>query len=555
MLVLEGCVPWPEAAARRYQKAGYWRGEALGDLLRGWAREYQGRPAVVDGNRRLTYQDLHGAADRAALGFQGLGVGPSDRVVLHLPNTADFLIVAFGLFRIGAIPVFALPAHREYEISYFCDHSDAVAYVGAQDSPGDLLTLGETLRAKLPGLHHVVVADVGEDALDRPGFVSLPAMLDHAHEDGREALDSLRPDAAEVAFFLLSGGTTGLPKLIPRTHNDYAYNLSGSAQVCGFDEETVYLVSLPISHNFPFGCPGALGTLHAGGRVVFNRDPSPSASFALIEQERVTATALVPALALRWMESPQHFEHDLSSLRLLQVGGARLVPEIARRVRPELGCTLQQVFGMAEGLLNFTRADDPEDVILETQGRPMSPADELRIVDEAGQSVAEGEAGELHTRGPYTLRGYYRAETHNARAFTEDGFYRTGDIVRMHPSGSLVVEGRAKDLINRGGEKISAEEVEDLVLAHPAVFNVAAVAMPDRELGERTCAYVIPRQGTTVTLEELTSVLAERGVAKYKWPERLELVGELPVTTVGKIDKKALRADLAAKVEAERGKS
>ena len=259
----------------------------------------------------------------------------------------------------------------------------------------------------------------------------------------------------------------------------------------------------------------------------------------------------MPALAIRWMDSELLEDYDLSSLELLQVGGSKFNPESARRVRPTLGCQLQQVFGMAEGLLNYTRLDDPDDVVVETQGRPMSPDDEVRIVDLEGNDVSEGEIGELLTRGPYTLRGYYKAEEHNQRAFTPGGFYRSGDMVRWHPSGNLVVEGRDKDLINRGGEKISAEEVENLIIGHPKVFNVSAVAMPDPTLGERTCAYVVPRSGETLSLEELLEFLKSKKVAKYKLPERLELVEGLPLTNVGKIDKKALREDIARKLETE----
>jgi 2,3-dihydroxybenzoate-AMP ligase len=348
-----------------------------------------------------------------------------------------------------------------------------------------------------------------------------------------------------VAVFLLSGGTTGLPKLIARTHDDYAYNALASAQLCGMDADTVYLVSLPAGHNFPLACPGILGTLLSGGRVVMLPSPEPVRAFATIAAEGVTHTAVVPAVAGRWLEHAA--EHGpLTSLRVLQVGGARLADELARRVRPMLGATLQQVFGMAEGLLNYTRLDDPEEIICTTQGRPLSPDDEVRLVDELDEDVPDGEPGSLLTRGPYTPRGYYRAAEQNGRAFTADGWYRSGDICRRTPEGNLIVEGRDKDMINRGGEKISAEEVENLVYQLPAVSQVAAVAMPDAVLGERVCVYVVPRPGATVTLDDVRNAMDAAGVARFKLPEHLELVGELPTTKVGKIDKKALRARVAA---------
>ncbi|MGH3587193.1 MAG: AMP-binding protein, partial [Pseudonocardia sp.] len=231
----------------------------------------------------------------------------------------------------------------------------------------------------------------------------------------------------------------------------------------------------------------------------------------------------------------------------LQVGGARLADELARKVRPVLGATLQQVFGMAEGLLNYTRLDDPEEVVCTTQGRPLCPDDEVRLVDELDEDVPDGEPGSLLTRGPYTPRGYYRAPEHNASGFTPGGWYRSGDICRRTPEGNLVVEGRDKDMINRGGEKISAEEVENLVYQLPAVSQVAAVAMPDTVLGERVCVYVVPRPGRTVTLEEIRAAMVGAGVARFKLPEHLVVVDALASTKVGKIDKKALRADISAR--------
>ena len=351
------------------------------------------------------------------------------------------------------------------------------------------------------------------------------------------------PDPGAVAFFQLSGGTTGLPKLIPRTHDDYLYSVRASADICGLDTDTVYLGVLPVTHNFPMSSPGFLGVLHAGGTVVLAPDPSPATALALVESERVTLTSVVPPVAMLWLDAVEHGSQgrrDLSSLRMLQVGGATFPEQAARRITPVLGCTLQQVFGMAEGLVNYTRDGDPDAVVTATQGRPISAHDEILIVDDHDRPVPEGDPGHLLTRGPYTIRGYYRAPEHNATAFTADGFYRTGDIVRRHPSGNLVVSGRAKDQINRGGEKIGAEEVENHILAHPAVHDASVVAVPDPYLGERTCAYVITR-GQAPTRGELLAFLRERGLAAYKIPDRVSFVDSFPATAVGKTSKRDLR--------------
>ena len=396
--------------------------------------------------------------------------------------------------------------------------------------------MADRVRSESPSLKHVLVA--GDPGKDSDGFTALETLRD---EPERAALAD--PDPGTVAFFQLSGGTTGLPKLIPRTHDDYLYSVRASADICALDTDTVYLGAMPITHNFPMSSPGFLGVLHAGGTVVLAPDPSPDTALALVEREHITHTAVVPPVAMLWLDAVEHGpqnHRDLSSLRVLQVGGATFAEEAARRVTPVLGCALQQVFGMAEGLVNYTRHDDPDDLVVTTQGRPISDHDEIRIVDDHDHPVPEGEPGHLLTRGPYTIRGYYRAPEHNATAFTADGFYRTGDIVRRHPSGNLVVAGRAKDQINRGGEKIGAEEVENHILAHPGVHDASVVAVPDPYLGERTYAHVIPK-GQAPTRGELLAFLRERGLAAYKIPDRVSFVDTFPATAVGKTSKRDLR--------------
>jgi len=532
--LLPGCPTWPEVFADRYRKAGYWRGETFGQLLRERAERHGEHTALVSGDRRLTYRDLDMRASQLAAGFYALGIRARDRVVVQLPNIAEFFEVIFALFRLGALPVFALPAHRASEIGYFCAFTEAVAYVIADKHSGfDYRTLAEQVRGTSPALEHVIVAGDAGPFTPLSSLYAEPASLPPG------------PAARDVAFFQLSGGSTGAPKLIPRTHDDYIYSLRGSVEICQLDTSSVYLCALPAAHNFPLSSPGVLGTFYAGGTAVLAPNPSPDTVFPLIERERVTITAVVPPLAMVWMDAARTRRHQLASLRVLQVGGARLSTEAARRVKPTLGCTLQQVFGMAEGLVNYTRLDDPEERIVSTQGRPISPDDELRVVNEDGEDVAPGETGELLTRGPYTIRGYYKAEAHNARAFTPDGFYHTGDVVRLTPDGSLVVEGRAKDQINRGGDKVAAEEVENHLLAHPDVHDAAVVAIPDPFLGERTCAFVIPRAAPPAA-SALTAFLRGRGLAAFKIPDRVEFVESFPKTGVGKVSKKALREVLAS---------
>ena len=554
----DGLVPWPVEFAERYMRAGYWAGRPLGDLLRQAADRTPDAPALLDpaADLRCSHEELAERADAAATRLRALGLRAGDRVLVQLPNGWEFVVLTMACLRAGVVPVMALPAHRRTELTHLASHADVVAIaVPDRILDFDHQALAHELAAELGGPRHVLVAG---DELS-PGSVDLRALCapgEHPDDD-RIASAAAPPGSREVAVFLLSGGTTGLPKLIARTHDDYAYNALASATLCGVDADTVYLVSLPAGHNFPLACPGILGTLLAGGQVVMLPSPEPARAFHTIAAEGVTHTAVVPAVANRWLEYATELPawqraDQLRTLRVLQVGGARIPDELARRVRPVLGATLQQVFGMAEGLLNYTRLDDPDSVICGTQGRPMSPDDEVRLVDELDRDVPDGEPGTLLTRGPYTPRGYYQAAEQNARAFTADGWYRSGDICRRTPEGNLVVEGRDKDMINRGGENVSAEEVENLVYRLPAVSQVAAVAMPDPVLGERVCVYVVPRPGAIVTLAEIRAALEAAEVARFKLPEHLVTVADLPVTKVGKIDKKALRTNLAARLAAAR---
>lgn len=522
---------WPEAFAQRYRERGYWRGETFSAFLRARVASHPDRLAVVGGTERWTYAGLEARALAHARRLLALGLRPGDRVVVQLPNIPDFLSVVFGLFRARLVPVFALPAHRQVEIAHFVRTAQARAYVVVDRHEGfDYRTLATEVRAAELVLEHVLV-------LGDPGA--------HRALDTLPATAELPPDAppSEVAFLQISGGSTGLSKLIPRTHDDYIYSFRASAEICGLDGHSVYLAALPVAHNFPMSSPGVLGTLHAGGRVVMAPSPSPQVAFPLIARERVTITGLVPPLALLWLQAAPATTCDLSSLKVLQVGGAKLVAEAARRVRPVLGCTLQQVFGMAEGLVNYTRLDDPEEIIVETQGRPISPDDEVLILDDAGNPVPDGEPGNLLTRGPYTIRAYHNDDAANARAFTADGYYRTGDIVRRLPSGHLVVQGRAGDHINRAGEKISAEEIEDHLLSHPAVFDAAVISLPDAYLGERSCAFVIA-QGEKPKAAALKAWVRARGLAAFKVPDQIEFVDAFETTAVGKISRKELRAAL-----------
>src|SRR5437764_714368 len=336
--------------------------------------------------------------------------------------------------------------------------------------------------------------------------ISLPALkqlIERPPKLARSQLAEITFAPTDPCIFQLSGGTTGIPKLIPRTHNDYAYNSKTAAPVCGVTADSVLLLALPIAHNLPLACPGIQGYFFQGGKVVLSPTTRPEDMFRLIAQHKVTHIKVVPALLTRLINDPAIGTYDLSSVKIIQSGGQRMQPEVRLRTHQLIPSSfVQENFGMSEGMLFFVRLDDPQEVKLETCGRPMCADDEVLLLDDDDRPVPGGEVGELTCRGPYTLRGYYGVPEYNKKQFTRDGFYRSGDLMRKHPSGNYIVEGRKKDLINRGGEKISAEEIENLILSHPAVQNVACVPVPDPNLGEKMCACLILKHGTQLEFQE-----------------------------------------------------
>jgi len=531
--LLDGVVARPQAEIERYRELGVYVGKSIFWLLEEGRRLRPEHIAIVSDGRRVSYRELLERVERKAAGYRALGLRPLDRAVLQLPNGLAWVENFFALQRLGCVPILALPGHRAADLRYFCEHTEASAYIAARRLGGfDVAPLARELAPWLKGPRLVVLA--GEKTAD--AFVCEAEVT----AEPLAAEDLPEVPAGQIALLQLSGGSTGTPKLIPRTHDDYLYSVRRSAEVCELGPESIYLAALPVAHNFPLSSPGLLGILAVLGTVVLAPSPNPDAVFPLLRDEHVTITAAVPSLARAWLEATQARAERFPHLRVLQVGGARLEDDLARRLIEVLGCTLQQVFGMAEGLVNYTRLGDSLELLTTTQGRPMSPYDELRIVDEQDVEVSPGTAGHLQTRGPYTVRGYYRAEAHNARAFTADGFYRTGDIVRQVPSGHLVVTGRAKEQINRAGEKVAPAEVEEQLLRHDLIREAAVVGVPDKLVGERVVAFLRIDSEAKLRQPEVVAFLREQGLATFKIPDRIVFLAELPKTSVGKIDKTAL---------------
>lgn len=543
--MLTGCVPWPGELARRYTEAGLWEGITVAEMVERTARRQPGKVAVIHGETRITYQELAQSAKRLASGLSSVGLRSQDRVIVQLPNGPEFVILYLALNYIGVIPVMALRAHRHAEIRHFVQSSEAVAYF-IPDRVGsfDYRAMAADIIGEFPSLQRVIV--VGDPAPGQAPFT--PLLENEPADDG--VLARVRPDPTDVSTMLLSGGTTSLSKLIPRTHNDYVYNARICSEVAGFSADTVFLALLPLGHNYNLACPGMLGVFHAGGTLVIAKGTDAVDVFTTVARERVTHMAAVVPLITTWVNGQLANQFDVSSLQVVQNGGARLAPELRARLRGQFGCTPQEIYGTAEGLINMTRLTDGDDLLLESSGAPVSEWDEIAVLDERDQVVPDGEQGELVTRGPYTIRGYYNAPDINAQAFTPEGFYRMGDIVRKR-GRYVYAEGRRKDLINRGGEKISCDEVENLIFKLSQVREVSLVAMPDPVFGEKACACVVLQPGAQLRFDELIAHLRSQQIASFKLPERLELMESFPVSPAGKILKRRLREIVAERISRE----
>jgi 2,3-dihydroxybenzoate-AMP ligase len=552
---MEGFVHWPEAYVSLYKKKGYWQDLTLGEHLDQWVTKYADQPALAYRGREITYRRMDAHATRLAYHMVRLGMKTYDRVILQLFNVPELVYVFYACMKIGAIPVCTLPTHRWSEISFLAKESDAKAHVlpAGKVKDFDYEEFAEKVREATPSLERILT-------MGNPGRVNMISINELIESDvnldvAKIELLRHRPEPMEPALFQLSGGTTGVPKIIPRTHNDYAYNALCSAKTLEYTQETRLLIPVPLTHNLSL-VNGLLAVHSKGGTVVLCDSAAPLPILRAIDENRPESALLVNVLMHRLLEFPpgERSQFDASSLKRIVGGWSSDDTEIPRFM-DMFHCDGVKTYGMTEGLVCWTRWSDPPELRLHTDGRSISEADELKVVDpETGIQVQVGQVGEMWCRGPYTIRGYYKAPERNEEAFTPDGYYRTGDLVRMDAQGNVSWTGRIKNCIDRGGEKINAEEVETHILSFSKVKRVAVVGMPDKAMGERICAFIVPAGKEIFTLDELCDfLLNERKIASYKLPERVEFLNELPVTKVGKYDKKSLHEKIAERLRSEGG--
>lgn len=541
---LDGVVPYPPEAAAAYRAAGAWQPGSIPQRLREVAAAHGPGRAVVTISGTLTYAELDARSDAVAAGLLSLGLVPGERVLLQVTNSETAILLWYGLLKAGLIPVCTLAIYRRHEITEIARQTGAAAHVVQADFRGhDLVGLAEEVADEIKGLRLIITVGASggpcfriEDMVGRGVTAGERARL-------LEIAGGLQDE--DVAVLQLSGGTTGTPKIIPRLHAEYWYNARATSEWWGHGPESLLALALPVVHNA--GISNALHAAHAVGGAILLGLPPADVMLPLMADHGATWTMTPPGLVTEYMTHPR-FGEAVTRLDSWMLTAAR-VPRGVFDALTRRGVHVTQAFGMSEGLFCFTPREASPEVRAQTLGRPISSLDAVKVlVPGSDREVPDGEVGELAARGPYTIRGYLAARERNAEAFTADGFYRSGDLVRkvvMDGEEWLALAGRVKDLIDRGGEKVNAEEVEGLLSRHPGIREVAVVAMPDERLGERACAYIVPADPSTPpTLADLTRHMEELGAAKYKWPERVEILAQLPRTQVGKVTKFALRQDI-----------
>jgi 2,3-dihydroxybenzoate-AMP ligase len=545
----DGFVPYDPEAAEIYDKRRWWLGLTLGDILDRASDLYPAKEALVGEGKRYTFSSLRRLVDNMAYRIIEKGLKPGDTVLLQLPNWPEFVIAYFALQKVGVVPVLLTVNHTAREIAHLVNLTKPKGWI----LPGryrktDYMAVIRKVREERLVLDRVIVVgdEVPEDCISFQGL--LTDVADRAEVN--VALERAHPQPTDVCHILPSGGTTGLPKGAPRTHNDYMCNVEYKSKAWYMNVTDTCLVASTVGHNLAL-LVCVTGPIFHGAKVVLLDSTYPEDFCRTVQNEQITCTGLVPTLISRIVNYDGLGTYDFSTLKKIYVGAANSPPELVKAVEAKLGCRYINAFGMVEGPCSQTRPDDPFDLRCNTIGRPICPYDEFRTLDQNGNSTPVGIEGELAAKGPGIFTGYFRNPQANKDAFTPDGYFRTGDLAVIDKNGTIRITGRIKDIIIRGGENIAARDVEDLISSHPKVEYVSVVGMPDPDLGEQVCAYIKPAPGGALSQEEIVAHLEKVGASKILYPARMEFVDEIPLTAAGKADKKILKKDIEEKIKSE----
>ncbi len=538
-----------DARARECTEAGLWRNESLETYLDRWATARPDKAAVVDGQGRYTWAALARTVERVAHGLRAHGLEAGGVISCQLPNWNEFVLVFLAASRLGAVVNPIPPTYRASELRFMLGLLESHTLIVPATFRGfDYGEMAAQLRGGLPRLERVFVARGDAPA----GMEPFAALTDTVWEAkaGRRPLPGSDPNTVHEVVF--TSGTTGEPKGVMHTANTTLSTMYTLIERLAFTERDILLMASTLGHQTGYLYGYCLNLL-LGATTVWMDIWNAEEAAGLIEAERVTFTmGATPFLRdLTYTQAPR----DLASLRVFISAGAPIPRQLVKDARERLRCVISAGWGMTEnGLVTCNGLDDPEEKVFTTDGAPL-PGMELRVVDENGRGVLTGREGDLLVRGPAQFAGYFKRPEFTADGHTTDGWFKTGDRATLDADGYVSITGRTKDVIIRGGENIPVVEVENLLYTHPKISGVSIVAMSDPRLGERACAVVIPREGQSVTLPEITAFLEGHQLSRQKFPERLEIVSEFPTTPSGKIQKYRLRQLVAERIAGGPGKA
>ncbi|MBW2514583.1 MAG: AMP-binding protein [Deltaproteobacteria bacterium] len=547
-------IRYKEDMVNEFLNDGYWTHELFYDFWDKNAREIGDKEALVDSKYRLTWSEAKKLVDAMAISWVEMGIPKHSRVIIQSPNSVYGFLARIACERAGLISLTVYPYLRQRELEYMLEKTEAKAVVILNIyNKFNYLEMYTELQKQFSHLEHFFLFDdeVPENA--PAGTHSLPRMTQaraqQPVDDSILAVRRLDP-FWNIALLTTTSGTTGIPKLVEWPTAPRVCTSKGRCDIWKLKSDDITMAIAPHAG-------GAAGTLTyfaapiAGAKTVMLEEFSGEGALALIEKEKATAIGVVPTHLIRMLEADAS-KYDLSSLRFIRSAGGYLSPQVAEEAETVFGASITSDLGTQDkGSVSGCSVEDSKDLRRRTVGR-MLPGNKVRLLDkDTGEEVPEGEPGVLWFRGPHAPAGYFRDEELTATVFDKDGWTTTEDIVKFD-QGCLWILGRAKDMIIRGGQNIYPAEVEGLLNDHPKVSSVAVVGYPDREMGERCCAYVIPKPGEDFSFDEMVSFLKEKKIAMFKLPERLEVVSEFPaVGDSGKVNKETLKKQIKALVEKE----
>ena len=543
---LEGFTPYNPEDAEKYTQFRWWPGLTFGDMLDKAADIYPDKEAFVDGKSRLTFSQARQKVDRLAISMMELGIKPLTRVLVQIPNWNEFAYAYLSMQKIGAIPVLLIDRYRQHEINHLVQLTGATTWIVPERYKKiDYMPIIRDVLKNNPNMANIILVR----GTEHEGCLNMEKLIDRAElsKDNLDQLADRRPDPDQVAHMGPTGGTTGLPKVAPRTHNSMLCSAEFAARAWDVEGSDICLLAGPIGHDLTF-TKGFCASILTKGKTVFLDSTDADDICRTIEAEKVTAVVWVPTLANRLVNFERLQDYDLSSLKKMHCGGGASLPDLIKGVREKLHCTFYNGYGGTEGQTCLTRSMDDTETILHTVGKPTCPYDIYKVVDRNGQELPLNAPGELLIKGPGIFTGYYNAPDENKKVFDKDGFFRTGDVAKVDEAGNIVLTGRMKEMINRGGESISATEIEKLISSHPDVALVAVVPMPDPLMGEKACAYIQPMPGAGLDFDTIIAFLKDTRASVLQFPERIEFTDAMPLTKTGKMDKRTLVEDIKKKL-------